>query len=280
MVRIALLCIVVAHASALGRKKKNGPSVTVAAVLAVDKKVVGKGDALFKKRTAQSCDAAAKIYEAELERTGYADAELLLKAADAVNTAMRIRTNSNTITIDGTVETPANKAVWKKDGQRAYDLAAKGLKALDEKVDARALGIRFDAFMFSCSHKSLVKQALTGTGTAYKRMGEELQSKHPRYDGDVGSAVLACFYHVAPWPVGSPKKAIQNARKAVQRGGATLRNLYYVAVIFYGQKDYATAAEFFKRALKASPGSPSEADFADFMKSEAKRGLAKSQEML
>ena len=192
---------------------------------------------------------------------------------------MRIRTNSNTITIDGTVETPANKAVWKKDGQRAYDLAAKGLKAAS-KVDARALGIRFDAFMFSCSHKSLVKQALTGTGTAYKKMGEELQSKHPRYDGDVGSAVLACFYHVAPWPVGSPKKAIQNARKAVQRGGATLRNLYYVAVISYGQKDYATAAEFFKRALKASPGSPSEADFADFMKSEAKRGLAKSQEML
>ena len=129
MVRIALLCIFVAHASALGRKKTNGPSVKVSATLAVDRKVVGKGDALYKKRTAQSCDAAAKIYEAELERTGYADADLLLKAADAVNTAMRIRTNSNTITIDGPVETPANKAVWKKDGQRAYDLAAKGLKA-------------------------------------------------------------------------------------------------------------------------------------------------------
>ena len=70
---VAWLCI--AHASALGRKKTNGPSVKVSATLAVDKKVVGKADALFKKRTAQSCDAAAKIYEAELERTGYADAE-------------------------------------------------------------------------------------------------------------------------------------------------------------------------------------------------------------
>ena len=59
----------------------------------------------------------------------------------------------------------------------------------------------------------------------------------------------------------------------MQRGGATLRNLYYVAVISYGQKDYATAAEYFKRAIARSPGSPSEADFADFMKSEAKRGL-------
>ena len=62
---VALLCL--AHASALGRKKTNGPSVKVSATLAVDKKVVGKADALFRKRTAQSCDAAAKIYEAELE---------------------------------------------------------------------------------------------------------------------------------------------------------------------------------------------------------------------
>ena len=65
---VALLCI--AHASALGRKKTNGPSVKVSATLAVDKKAVGKGDALFKKRTPQSCDAAAKIYEDELKRTG------------------------------------------------------------------------------------------------------------------------------------------------------------------------------------------------------------------
>ena len=96
--RVVALCLV-AHASALGRKKTNGPSVKVSATLAVDKKVVGRADALFKKRTAASCDAVAKIYEDELKRTGYADADLLLKAADAVNTAMRIRTNSNTITI-------------------------------------------------------------------------------------------------------------------------------------------------------------------------------------
>ena len=205
------------------------------------------------------------------KRTGYADAELLLKAADAVNTAMRIRTNSNTITIDGTVETPANKAVWKKDGQRAYDLAAKGLKA-SSKIDSRALGIRFDAFMFSLFAQVAGQAGPDGHGHGLQEDGRGAAVEHPRHDGDVGSAVLACFYHVAPWPVGSPKKAIQNARKAVQRGGATLRNLYYVAVISYGQKDYATAAEFFKRAIKASPGSPSEADFADFMKSEAKRG--------
>ena len=135
---------------------------------------------------------------------------------------MRIRTNSNTITIDGTVETPANKAVWKKDGQRAYDLAAKGLKA-SSKIDARALGIRFDAFMFSCSHKSLVKQALTGTGTAYKKMGEELQSKHPRQTASAGGPrVLLPRRAVA---VSSPKSDSEcpEGRAARRR---TLRNLY------------------------------------------------------
>ena len=181
---------------------------------------------------------------------------------------------------------------------------------------------------FSCSHKGLIKQALTGTGTKYKNMGLELQKRYPRHDGDVGSAVLACFFHVAPWPVGSPSKAIANAKKAarrpggvetmpvgfafavpskmttfvfqrckdhrtrassspspvgaaqVQRGGPTLRNLYYVAVISYGQGDYETAAAYFQRALDAKPGSPSEADFAPFMKSESKRSLALAQEKL
>jgi len=111
-------------------------------------------------------------------------------------------------------------------------------------------------------------------------MGLELQKRYPRHDGDVGSAVLACFFHVAPWPVGSPSKAIANAKKAVQRGGPTLRNLYYVAVISYGQGDYETAAAYFQRALDAKPGSPSEADFAPFMKSESKRSLALAQEKL
>ena len=79
---------------------------------------------------------------------------------------------------------------------------------------------------------------------------------------------------MAPWPVGSAPKAIANAKKAVARGGPTLRNLYYVGVISYGQGDFATAAEYFRKALDAKAGSPSEADFAAFMKAESKRALA------
>ncbi len=232
---------------------------------------VMKADALFRQRTPASCDKAALLYEAEIARVGD-DASLLLKAADAVNAAMRIRTVSNTISIDGTTDTPASKKVWAKDGARALDLARRGLDAAPVK-DARALGIYADAYMFSCSHKSLVKQALTGSGTAYKKMAEELQAKHPTWDSDVGSAILACFYHVAPWPVGSADGAISNAHRAVKKGGPTLRNLYYVGVISYCQGDYGTASSYFTKALAAKPGSLSEADFAGFMKAESKRAL-------
>ena len=69
---VALLCL--AHASALGRKKTNGPSVKVSATLAVDKKVVAVNDALFKKRTAARAATPPRRFMKRIERTGYADA--------------------------------------------------------------------------------------------------------------------------------------------------------------------------------------------------------------
>jgi len=242
----------------------------------VDAKAVRRADALFKKRTPEACDAAARLYEAEVAKAE--DGALLLKAADAVNTAMRLRTDGNTITIAGTVDTAARRAVWKRDGARALALAERGLAATAGTPDARALGIYMDAFMFSCSSKSLVQQALTGTGTKYRKMAEHLQKKHPKYDSDVGSAVLACFYYVAPWPVGNARKAIDNAKRAVRVGGPTLRNLYYVGVIAYVQEDFLTAQEYFTRALAAKPGSPTEADFALFMRAESARVLDLARE--
>ena len=257
------------------RAKANAAAAAAAAPAetgAPNRLNVARADALLRQRTPASLDKAAAMYEAEIARCGD-EPSLLLKAADAVNAAMRIRTVSNTISIDGTTDTPERKKVWAKDGARALDLATRGLAATPTK-DARALGIYADAFMFSCSHKSLVKQALTGSGTAYKKMAEELQAKHATWDSDVGSAILACFYHVAPWPVGSADGAIKNARRAVKKGGPTLRNCYYVGVISYCQGDFATASEYFAKALAAKPGSLSEADFAGFMKSESKRALA------
>ena len=63
-----------------------------------------------------------------------------------------------------------------------------------------------DSLLFACSSRGILKQALTGTGREFKRIGNELR-KYPQYDSGVGCALLGGFYHVTPWPVGSQMKA-------------------------------------------------------------------------
>lgn len=129
-----------------------------------------------------------------------------LELADALNTVMRIKTNANCLVLEGTLDTAANKKVWKKLGGEALPLATAAHKALPG--DVRALAVYADAFMFSCSAKGIVKQALSGTAKEYKRMANELR-KHPTWDGAVGNSFLGGFYNVAPWPVGNKKLAAQ-----------------------------------------------------------------------
>ena len=49
-------------------------------------------------------------------------AALKLKAADAINCAMRIETNGNIMVLEGTVDTPAAKKFWAKHGPRSLSL--------------------------------------------------------------------------------------------------------------------------------------------------------------
>ncbi|KAJ1462980.1 hypothetical protein M885DRAFT_504470 [Pelagophyceae sp. CCMP2097] len=226
-------------------------------------------------RTASSCDADAARLEREL--VGDPDnARLLFDAAEALNAAMRIKTQSNTITIDGTINTPERRRIWATDGPRAYALASRAM-ALTPKANGHDVAIYADAFMFSRSHESLVKQAFTGVGSKYKALAERLQRDFPEEDGDIGSAILACFNHVAPWPVGSLKAALVHAQRAVSVGGPTLRNLYYVGVILYSQGNFAGAAEHFQRALDADAGSPTEADFGDFLREQSQSALERAR---
>ena len=96
--------------------------------------------------------------------------------ADALNAVMRIKTNANALMIDGSLDTPANKRVWKSLGDEALPLARKAYDA--RPGDVKALAVYADAFMFSCSAKGIVKQALSGTAKEYKRVANELR-KYP-----------------------------------------------------------------------------------------------------
>ena len=83
---------------------------------------VSRADSLMRKRSVSSCLAAADIYEAAAAAGGPSTAMLQLKAADAINCAMRIETNGNIMVLEGTVDTPAAKKFWAKHGPRSLSL--------------------------------------------------------------------------------------------------------------------------------------------------------------
>ena len=190
---------------------------------------------------------------------------------------MRIKTNANTILIDGTLDTPANKKIWKELGGEALPLAKAAYK--ESPNDVRCLAVYADSYMFEASSKGIMKQALSGAGKEFKRFANEFRSKHPKWDGGVGCAFLGGLYQVAPWPVGDKKKAKQIFAEGV-KVSASRRNLYYVAVNAYTLGEYENAVSYFEKALKAPCGSPTEEDFGDFMLTEAKSGAARARAAL
>jgi tetratricopeptide (TPR) repeat protein len=228
-----------------------------------------RADALMARRGLGSVEEAARLYATALDAERDST-DLQLKLADALNTVMRIKTQANTIVIDRMLDTPANKAIWSQLGPRALELASAAQKARPN--DVRVAAVYADAYMFSCSSKGIIKQAMQGAASVFKANAERLIRLDKRYDSAVGHALLGCFYAVAPWPYGSLDKASSTMDEAA-RLAPSLRNLYYVGVVAYKRKEWAKAADAFRRAQAARPGGPSEADFAQYMLQESARAL-------
>lgn len=234
-----------------------------------------KAAGLMKQRGLDKCEKAVSLLREAHERDPE-DVDTKLELADALNAVMRIKTNANALIIDGSLDTPKNKKVWKVFGDEALPLAKAAYTA--KPGDVKALAVYADSFMFSCSAKGIVKQALSGTAKEYKRIANELR-KYPKWDGAVGNVFLGGLYQVAPWPVGNKPLAKKLLAEAAQIA-PTRRNLYYVGVNAFVLGEYERAVTFFEKALKAQCGSPTESDFADFMVSESKRGLDRAKRAL
>ena len=224
--------------------------------------------ALIRKRSLAACEKAVGLLRGAHTRDPAND-DVKLELADALNAVMRIKTHANALVIEGTLDTPGNKRVWKALGDEALPLARDAYKA--KPGDVRALAVYADAFMFSCSAKGIVKQALSGTAKEYKRVANELR-QHPKWDGAVGCVFLGGFYNVAPWPVGNKELARKFLGEACDIA-PTRRNLYYVGVNAYQMQDFVKAKAYFGKALKAPCGSLTEADFGEWMLDEARKGL-------
>lgn len=237
-----------------------------------------KAAALLKKRGIANAGKAADLLRGALKKDPD-NAEIKLELADALNMVMRIKTNANSLVIEGVQETPAFKNIWRTLGGEAFPLASDARKAFPNSV--KALAVYADSFLYFSSSKGIVKQALTGVGKKYLAIAKELY-RHPEQDSFVGCAFLGGFYNVAPWPVGSKSKARQYLREGAKKA-PTRRNLYYAAVNAYQMGEYTDARDFFSRALKAPPAksaTSTEDDFVEFILAESKRGLKLAEQAL
>lgn len=141
---------------------------------------VSQADSLMRKRTVANCLAAADIYEAAAgpEATTGPARQLQLKAADAINCAMRIETHGNIMVLEGTLDTPAAKKFWAAHGQRALNLVRSAKKDSALASEAFLANVEMDAFMYASSAKGIIQQALTGAGNEFLKLANVLVSKH------------------------------------------------------------------------------------------------------
>ena len=237
-----------------------------------------KAMSLLKKRGLSNAGQAQKLLRSALQRDPM-NVDIKLELAEAINMEVRIRTNANSLVLEGVQDSPAFKKIWRTMGGESYALASEARKAYPR--DIKVLAVYADAFLYTTSAKGILKQALTGAGKKYLSIAKELY-KYPDWDAAVGCSFLGGFYNCAPWPVGNKNKA----RKFLREGAKiapTRRNLYYAGVNAYQMGDFADAKSFFARALKAAPcktPSSTEDDFFGFVLQEARRGLKLSEEEL
>ena len=218
-------------------------------------------------RAAMGCLAAADAFEAAAAAAASPaeSAPLLLKAADALNCAMRITGDGNILLVHGTKDTPANKKYWALHGPRALALV-RSVSHADSTLglSSYAVATEMDAFMYASSSKGIIRQALTGAGAEFKRLAELLISDHELWDNGVGYCYLGGFYLLAPWPLGDKAKAAESFASSVKLGPSSRRNRYNlcVATLQAGEKE---AAANCAAALHARCVGGTEPDYCDAM---------------
>jgi len=230
-----------------------------------------EGDALMKTRKLADYEKAIAKFDAALAADPN-NAALMTKAAEARVAVMRTKTHGNIVRIGGTGDTASAKAVWKKYGKRAAELAEKGYNA--QPKDTQALLTWTEAYMFHSSSFGILKSLFAGAADQYKGNANALIKTAPKADNAVGHIYMGAFYMVAPWPMSDAKKAREQFEKAVKIAPSSLRNRYYLALQDYKDERFDEAKKGWQTVVDGRCKSGSEVDFCGFVKKQAKEGLA------
>ncbi len=229
----------------------------------------------MKKRGLKNLNRAVELYKAALAKKP-GDVDLMLKTADALNGVIRVRTGGNTVLIDGTSDTPANKKIFGTLGKESLALAEQVIAKRPNDVKAHA--VYTDSYIYASSAYGLIKAAFTGAADQYQANAKRLTKLSRKHDGGLGDMLMAAFFMAAPWPLNDTGKAVDYMRKAIKIKSKSRRNQYYMAVALYRDGQVKESIPFFEAVPGAPCASRTERDFCGKLKREAKRALKVANE--
>lgn len=198
-------------------------------------------DKMIEVKTVENCEKAIKGYK-ELLKKEPANYEILYKLAQAYIYVIDIKTHSLM------EEKSEYKPLLKEYGKIANDYAKKACELKPDSKESVAANLL--SYGYYSASFGIFKAIFKGAAGNYKDLARKLNQLDEKYKGGLGYRSLGKLYHVAPWPVGSSKKALQNFLKAIEIDNSSLYSHYYAGFIYLDKKKYSLAVKHFQFVLE------------------------------
>ncbi|CAM9825453.1 unnamed protein product [Phaeothamnion confervicola] len=215
-------------------------------------------------------------YDALLASGKIATPDAKRAAARAAISWLRRATNGNGLGVDGTSDTPEFRALWRAHAPTILSLVRGAAPAGVTTGDAELHQMFTEGLMYTLSAKGIVKAVASGDAGAYLAANRVLLRDFPNHDGGVGYIFQGGFFLAAPWPLRNVDAAQAQFEKALAVSPGSRRNAFYVGIAQFTAGRFDDAAASFRRALELQPASDTEADIADWLEREGRKGLAEA----
>jgi tetratricopeptide (TPR) repeat protein len=214
-------------------------------------------DELMKEKTIKNCEKAIKGYELLLKDDPNND-DILYKIANAYITIIDIKTSALR------VEKDEYKPILKELGKIANDYAKKAYELKPKKKEVVAACLV--SYGYYSASFGIVKAIFKGAAGHYKDLCYQLIEIDKKYLGALGYRLLGKLYHVAPWPVGSSKKALKFFLQAAETDNSVLYTHYYLGLLYFKKKEYDLAEKEFKFVWENEPTAHEKHFIGDYKK--------------
>jgi tetratricopeptide (TPR) repeat protein len=201
-------------------------------------------DSLMEVKTVENCRKAIAGYETLLKNDPD-NVQALCKIAKAYISIMDIKTSAMI------EEKDEYKAMLKEMGKIANDYAQRAYELEPGNKETVAACLVSHGY-YSASF-GIVKAVFKGAAGRYKRLANQLIDLDETFMGALGYRMLGKLYLVAPWPVGSDKKALKFYKKAVETDGKALHSRYYLGFLYFDDDEYDRAAKEFRLVVESEP---------------------------